>query len=408
VPRRGRFVQADAVALPTPAGPSDAAWLDNQRRWAQGWRRVIFPGIFLLYLIQTAGGIDQHSSGWSLVVGYGVLAAFCVCYLVALQTMWDVERSNGLWKIAAAMVILCAIETFFAHEDAFVMVVYIVVLSVAVLNERSLPVVVVLTALVVLVPAAIPSWHAGIDTTSAFTIPLLALAMYGFFGVIRGNRALSEARSEVARLAAENERTRIARDLHDLLGHSLTTITVKAGLARRLSRTDPERAAIEIGEVETLSRQSLAEVRAAVSNYREVTLASELATAGELLRAAGIEATLPRATDVVAPAYKELFGWIVREGLTNVVRHARAASCTVSFGPNSVDIVDDGVGTPASAGSGLLGLRERVEAAGGTLSAGPVDPTGWRLRVEVPTAARTSVVDPSVADPSVAGKGCEP
>ncbi len=370
-----------------PAGPSDAAWLENQRRWAQGWRGVVFPGVFLLYLIQTAGAINKDSSGIGLVLGYVVLVVFCVCYMAALPTTWDGRASTRFWLVFGFMIALCAIETLFAHDDAFVMVVYIVVLSVAALNERSLPVVVVLTAIVVFLPPLIPSWHAGIDTVSLFTIPLLALAMFGFFGVIRGNRALSEARCEVERLATENERTRIARDLHDLLGHSLTTITVKAGLARRLSRTDPERAAIEIAEVETLSRQSLAEVRAAVSNYREVTLARELATAAELLRAAGIEADLPGAVDGVTPANQELFGWILREGLTNVVRHAHATTCTVAFGPNSVEIVDNGIGTSAAVGSGLLGLRERVEAVGGTIHAGPVEPAGWQLRVDVPSPA---------------------
>ena len=354
---------------------------------------MVFPGVFLLYLVQTAGGINKHSSGLSLVAGYLVLIVFCVGYMAALPATWAGKAPARFWVIFAGMVALCAIETVFAHDDAFVMIVYIVVLSVAALDERSLPVVLVLTAVAVFVPAAIPSWHTGIDPTALFTIPLLAFAMFGFFGVIRGNHALAEARSEVARLAAENERTRIARDLHDLLGHSLTTITVKAGLARRLSRTDPERAATEIAEVETLSRQSLAEVRAAVSNYREVTLARELATGAELLRAAGIEAVLPGAVDSVTPANQELFGWIVREGLTNVVRHAHATVCTVALGPSSVEIVDNGLATGAGAGSGLLGLRERVEAAGGTIQAGPVAPAGWQLRVDIPTPAVAAPVE---------------
>jgi two-component system sensor histidine kinase DesK len=204
--------------------------------------------------------------------------------------------------------------------------------------------------------------------------------------IIRSNVALTAARAEVARLAAENERTRIARDLHDLLGHSLTTITVKAGLARRLGPADPAQALGQIAEVEELSRQALADVRSAVSGYRDVTLAGELAHGRELLRASGIAADLPTATDVVDPAHQELFGWAVREGLTNVVRHARANCCTVRLSRSAVEIVDDGVGEPAPGdgvppGNGLSGLRERVAAAGGRVDAGPLPAGGWQLRV---------------------------
>ena len=113
--------------------------------------------------------------------------------------------------------------------------------------------------------------------------------------------------------------------MHDLLGHSLTTITVKAGLARRLGAADPEGAVAQITEVEDLCRRVLADVRAAVSGYREVTLASELARGRELLRASGITADLPTATEVADPAHQELFGWAVREGLTNVIRHSQGA-----------------------------------------------------------------------------------
>ena len=206
----------------------------------------------------------------------------------------------------------------------------------------------------------------------------------------RGNQALAEARQELARLAAENERARIARDLHDLLGHSLTTITVKAGLARRLGQTDPSRALQEIAEVEALARRSLADVRAAVSNYHEVTLAGELASGRELLRAAGVAADIPRAVEVVDPVHQELFGWAVREGVTNIVRHAHASSCAVRLSPSSVEIVDDGIGASVApaidsgrSGNGLVGLRERVAAAGGAVDAGPRQPQGWRLRVSL-------------------------
>lgn len=212
----------------------------------------------------------------------------------------------------------------------------------------------------------------------------VALAMFGFFNVVRGNQALADARTEIARLAAENERFRIARDLHDLLGHSLTTITVKAELAQRLGGHDVERALQEMEEVEALSRRALADVRAAVAHYREVTLVGELATGRELLRAAGIEADLPPSVEVIDDGVQELFGWVVREGLTNVVRHSHATTCQVRVDPEFVEIVDDGVGGGFfSAGSGLAGLRERAALAGGMLEAGPIEPRGWRIRVSM-------------------------
>jgi two-component system sensor histidine kinase DesK len=374
-----------ANGVTTAGGTAEAEWVSNQQKWARGWRRILFPGVFLLYLIQTAAAVEKDSRGAAALAGYLILAAFCACYIVALLSAWR-SGWGRFWGLLAALAALCGAEAVFAHGDAFVMCVFIVTVGVARLGARALPLVVGLTLVAALVPAAVPSWHSGVDTGEAVAIPMVALAMFGFFNVIHGSRALAQARSEVARLAAENERARIARDLHDLLGHSLTTITVKAGLAHRLGASDPARAIAEIGEVEALSRQALSDVRATVANYREVTLSGELATARELLRAAGIVADLPGATDAVDPAHQELFGWVLREGLTNVVRHAHATRCAVTLSASSVEIVDDGIGGAAIGGSGLTGLRQRVEASGGTVIAGPIAPGGWRLLVRLGTA----------------------
>jgi two-component system, NarL family, sensor histidine kinase DesK len=336
-------------------------------------------------LVQTAAGIDQVSHGMGVVAGYLVLLGFCAFYLVALTAAWG-KDDRRFWALYALLVSLWVGEMYFAHSQAFVMCIFIAVLSIARLGTRATPVVVLVALIAVFAPAAVPSWHQGIDTGAAITICMVSFAMYAFFALVRSNQELTEARSEVARLAAENERSRIARDLHDLLGHSLTTITVKAGLARRLAATDPQRSLTEIAEVEELSRRSLADVRAVVTNYRDVTLTSELAAGRELLRAAGIEAQLPGATDIVEPAHQALFGWVVREGLTNVVRHAQATTCTVTMGPDWLDIVDNGVGGDADAGpgNGLRGLRERIEAEGGSIEAGALPPSGWRVHAEVP------------------------
>ena len=132
------------------------------------------------------------------------------------------------------------------------------------------------------------------------------------------------AHEKNAELAVENERTRFARDLHDILGHSLTVITVKAELANRLLDVDTERARAELTDLERLSRDALADVRRAVEGYRELTLPGELARARTALAAAEIEAELPNSTDEVPSHLRELFAWTVREGVTNVIRHSGA------------------------------------------------------------------------------------
>jgi two-component system sensor histidine kinase DesK len=364
------------------------------RRWPGGRRRYLFPSVWLAYLAQTVGGVHQYSRGWATLVGYAIVIGFAACYLAALGAAWSGRRTR-FWATYLAMFLLCAAETPLAHQHAFVMFVYVAVITVGRLRGYAVPVIALLAAAAAFTPALVPAWHTGIQADWLVTIPLVAVAMWGFFGIIRSNAELAAARAEVARLAAENERTRIARDLHDLLGHSLTTITVKAGLARRLSeRGESARATAEIGEVERLSRRTLADVRAAVVGHRDITLAGELATAREVLRAAGILAELPGSVDIVDPSLSELFGWVVREGVTNVVRHSRATHCTVSFGPDWIEVVDDGRGGPAApaVGSGLVGLRERVAAFGGTAETRPLAP-GWRLRVEVPMPAEPAGLD---------------
>jgi len=370
-----------------PATAGEAEWVASQRKWTQGRSRYFLIAVPLLYLIYVVAAVDQNSRGGGAVTGYVVIAAFAACFLLLPVVLTLESSARRFWSWYAVLAVLFLAELPFARAAAFVFCLYLSIIGAARLGFKSWPHVVVMALAALFVPVAIPSWHVSFsDSIGDFTplaIPVAWVVTCAVLEVVRGNQALAEARAEVAQLAAENERIRIARDLHDLLGHSLTTITVKAGLARRLGTADPARAVEQITEVEELCRQALAEVRAAVSGYRDVTLAGELARGRELLRAAGVAADLPTAADIVDPAYQELLGWAVREGLTNVVRHSRAGTCAVRLSQSGVEITDDGVGAAAPAGNGLSGLRERVAAAGGSIEAGPVQPSGWRLQVSL-------------------------
>lgn len=361
----------------------------------RGWGLLAARATVLAYLIfvVTAVGNDSRGAG---AVGYVIVAAFGVGWLV-IPLPFSLGKSQApawrFWVLYAVLAGLFVAELPFAHAQAFVMAAFLTITIVARVGTRSVPVVLALAVAALLVPVAVPSWHVSLgaawDDVTPIAIPVVALITFAVHRTLSSTHALAEARAELASLAAEQERFRIARDLHDLLGHSLTTITVKAGLAARIGHADHVRATQEMAEVEALARQALAEVRAAVASYREVTLAGELATGRQLLRAAGITADLPRAVDDVDPAHRELFGWVVREGLTNIVRHSRARSCAVRLSPSCIEITDDGLGSSAPPGNGLTGLRERVAAAGGSIEAGPAHPAGWRLRVRLSPEAAT-------------------
>ncbi|MFC0037313.1 sensor histidine kinase [Actinomadura rayongensis] len=349
--------------------------------WTRGRRRLLLSAGMFAYPAATAVGVAPYARGGGVVAGYGLAVAFAVCYPVAALAAAR-RAPRAFWALLGVLSALFLAELPFTHVYAFY-VGAVVVAAAAAFAPRYAVVIVaagVLGSLVV--PWAV--WRDDPGWFQAVLIVFTAAAVYAFTELAAANTALRAARAEVARLASEAERTRIARDLHDLLGHSLTVITVKSGLARRLAASDLDRAVREIAEVETLSRQTLTDVRAAVSGYRQVTLAGELARGRELLRAAGIAADLPASVDVVDAAHRELFGWVVREGLTNVVRHARASHCTITLSATHIEIRDNGPGaTAAPSGSGLAGLRERVAAVGGRIEVGPARPRGWRLCVSV-------------------------
>ena len=189
----------------------------------------------------------------------------------------------------------------------------------------------------------------------------------------RMNRKLRKANEEIENLAKVAERERIARDLHDVLGHTLSVITLKSELAGKVIDRDPQRAGKEIREVEQISRQALTDVRDAIRGYRSQGLVAELAQAKSTLETAGLTVQCDAATTMKLPAVHEsVLSLAVREAVTNVVRHAQARTCRMRLeqqnGSCRLEIHDDGRGSSNGEGNGLRGMRERVEMIGGTLS----------------------------------------
>lgn len=202
----------------------------------------------------------------------------------------------------------------------------------------------------------------------------------------RSNARLRLAHDEIAHLAKVAERERIARDLHDLLGHTLSLIVLKSELASKLAERDIERARSEIRDVERISRDALAEVRAAVGGFRSEGLHGEIDRARETLKAANIalDATIDEVS--LPPAREAVLALAIREGVTNIIRHAKARHCTIVLSRTDhgdhLTIADDGRGTTADFGHGLSGMRERVMSLGGTLALERAG--GTRLKIELP------------------------
>jgi two-component system, NarL family, sensor histidine kinase DesK len=360
---------------PTRIGP---------RKWALmtgGWALLLIPSAVAAFR-------TDRFPEWRIPLGLAVLA-YVACYVVGLyQAMARDNRWLSIGLVLAMVGLWTA--TVAADGDGGIYTISFLLAAVAVLSPPRF------TAVATLSTAAVGlgiGWLLGLPPTwdSVFSVVAVGLAMIAMFALINANGELRDAREELARMAVAADRERMARDLHDVLGHSLTTITVKAGLARRLlERGEDERAAVEVTDVERLGRQALADVRATVSANRVASLAKELVGAREALRAAEITADLPQAVDDVPEALQQAFAYVVREGVTNTIRHSGASTCTVRLTADAVEVVDDGVGAPAdtAAGNGLDGLSQRLATVGGWIEAGPGPDGGYRLRAEVAPARR--------------------
>ncbi|MDT6988319.1 sensor histidine kinase [Streptomyces lusitanus] len=362
--------------------------------------KALWTAIWLVYLSAPVSDLlhGGHPAGVR-ALGWLGLAVFVTWYMLLVFRAGRVDRPAPVLGSLGVLAAQSALLALTLGREWLVLFVYVSIASGAALPPRlSRWTVPGACALMTAVAFAVPD---GRDLLWGLLVPaaLGGFAMTGVRELIRTTVALREARATVAHLAANEERLRLARDLHDLLGHSLSVITLKSELAGRMLPDHPDRAAQQVADIEQVSRQALVDVREAVTGYRRLRLAGELDGARVALRAAGVVPELPDPAgfgDAPEDAESAL-AWALREAVTNVVRHSGARRCAVDVvrrqtldGPVlELSVEDDGAGGSSYVpGNGLRGLGERLAAVGGTLDAGPVR-HGFRLtaRVPVETAA---------------------
>ncbi|MET9483869.1 sensor histidine kinase [Streptomyces sp. NPDC006638] len=363
-------------------------------------------GIWLAFLGAPLSDIfsGAHTPGADVLGGLG-LAAFVAVYLGLIFR--HTARTLDPRTVYAALAFMFALSLLLSATLDSPWLVLFVYTSVA--AGAALPPSFARPAILVAVAAMTVTglWtDEGRDFVTSLVIPALlgGFAMSGVRQLVRTTVELREARATVAQLAANEERLRLARDLHDLLGHSLSLITLKSELAGRMLPGRPERAAEQVADIERVSRQALTDVREAVSGYRRPTLPGELAGARTTLAVAGIAGDVPTglppglADGGLCEKSEAALAWSLREAVTNVVRHSAARRCVVCLTPRQtlegpvleLTVEDDGVGTAgtgtAGFGNGLTGLTERLGEVGGTLEAGSTR-GGFVLTVRAPLAA---------------------
>ena len=362
----------------------DEARARRTRAVAVGWG--IVWAAFMVPVVRV--GLAQGSSGGV----WGAVSAIvsCACLYAACSLSVRRVRQGLTWpsRLSLLLIVVGALTATGAAlgvgSPGLQLVVFLaVVLAFSLPWQAAIGPIAILTGILFLIPRMIPSWSASEDAW----IALLGAGSACVFGryIMEQRRMARILEQRTHELEINEERNRMARDMHDILGHSLTVIALKSELATRLVDVAPDQARAELDEVQSLARSALADVRATVNSYRELSLAGELARATGVLTSAGIRADLPLTVEAVDPELRELFAWVVREGVTSVVRHARASHCKVELTSDSVEVTDDGIGLDSAGagdGHGLEGLRQRCQDNGADLTIeAPSSGSGTVLRV---------------------------
>jgi two-component system sensor histidine kinase DesK len=346
------------------------------------WAAPVF-GVAWLWPLVVAFAASRPD-GEEIAVVVAGLAAFAALFLIAVM------RSSSPLLPVVAMLAISVVLTLAVHEAFGWLFAWAGSAATVRVEGRTgakvwAAITAVAAATIALAePDAALFW--GVTAAVAATSALWLL----IGGLMRTNEALREARAELAEMAVAEERLRFARDLHDILGHDLSLIALKAELASKLLPARVDQAATEVEQIRDLTRSALEQVREAVGGYRRPTLSSELAGAKVALEAAGIELDVDASDETLEPEVASVLAWAVREGATNAIRHSGARHAAITLrareGTTELEIADDGRAAPAhhGGGHGLTGLRERVQSVGGTVEAGAGPGGGFRVTVRVP------------------------
>jgi two-component system, NarL family, sensor histidine kinase DesK len=371
--------------------PTQPAPLRRERGQGRFWR--VFPLVWLGYLYFPVKSFlgHPHTALETLLSSLGLLVfvgVWLAVYLLRLGQSSGTQPRLLLAGFAACVLLYVAGLGVIGYGSAT----FLVYAAALIGFQGSLTLAgsgLLLIAAALLTPGWLGFARLGVANLVQILI-LSCVAMYGNHAGYRQNVAsmrLARVQAEKEKLAADAERERIARDLHDLLGHTLSVIVLKSELAGKLAERDPVRAAQEIREVERISREALVEVRAAVSGYRGSGLSAELARSKVALATSGVRLDLDAEALSLPPGVEYAMEMVLREAVTNIVRHARARAVTVRISQSGaqyvLEVQDDGTGPGGAAeGTGLTSMRERVRAAGGQFALSGT--TGLTVRASFP------------------------
>jgi two-component system sensor histidine kinase DesK len=382
--------RTDGAAVPQATSGTDAAGAasaEERSPWQKyGWVMAVVWMIFLVYPIVALVHSAAHL-GW-VVAGWIALVVFAVFYVVGFvrgmagQVGGLTSPPHAVQWVTFGVLVACALISIPAAGGSALSFLPFIMSFASYGLTRTWHWITLITCVAV-AAAAVLLIPGGLEYASVLVILVL-------LGVVNSvSTALIIRSDESERLARELAtsagRETVARDVHDLVGHSLTVVALKTQLAHRLIDTDPERAKAELADIERLTSEAIAGVRATVSGVRVATLTEQLASCRAALEAADVEVSLTGRPSLLSPAQALTASWILREATTNVLRHARARQVRVEIAPGSLAVVDDGVGVRTAAdsatGNGLRGMRERAAAAGAVLAVDRREQGGTRVAV---------------------------